>query len=197
MARSQISTHLLLEMARNVTFAVCFCQGSAVDLSSLRTSSVGHARRNLRAYCARLLDKLNRMKLQFARTCRCKLRTLPPLFSRFLKKRASATKAIAVFTGNDERLDHFCLFKVAVELVQLVQPELITSRIRVAPQVTKVFHHHKHLVALGVYETLVARYLSQHPGKCATRPLHNGENRQCLILISSNSFRLGFLSLLL
>src|SRR6266540_2614431 len=68
-----------------------------------------------------------------------------------------AREAVAVFTGDDERLDHFRLFKVAVELVQLVQPEREATGVSVASQVTEVFHHHKRFVELRTNETSVLR----------------------------------------
>ena len=40
---------------------------------------------------------------------------------------------ISVFTGDDERLDHFRSFEVTFEFVQLVQPEMEASVIRLAP----------------------------------------------------------------
>ena len=52
-------------------------------------------------------------------------------------------KAVAVFTGNDECLNHLRLFEVAPKLVELVEPEGEASRISIAPEVAKVFHHHK------------------------------------------------------
>jgi hypothetical protein len=52
-------------------------------------------------------------------------------------------ESLPVFSGNNEGLDHFCLLKVSVELVQLVQPVGLAIRIRNAPQITKVFHQHE------------------------------------------------------
>ena len=41
-------------------------------------------------------------------------------------------EAVAEFAGDDERPDHFRLLEVAVELVQLVQPKMEATVIRVA-----------------------------------------------------------------
>ena len=64
-------------------------------------------------------------------------------------------EAVAEFTGDDERLDHFCAFKVSIELAQLVEPECVATRIRIAPEVAEVFHHHKRFVELRIHETIV------------------------------------------
>src|SRR4030095_17202287 len=70
-------------------------------------------------------------------------------------------ETVAVFTRDDEGLDHLRLFEVAVELIQLVQPEREARGIRIAAQVAHVFHHHKRLVELRLPETSVFSNASQ------------------------------------
>ena len=61
------------------------------------------------------------------------------------------SKALAILAGDDERLDHLGLDEVAVELVQLVQPEVVAVEVesglrrvvRIATQVAEVLHQHK------------------------------------------------------
>src|ERR1700730_13884919 len=59
------------------------------------------------------------------------------------------SKAVAIFAGRNEGSDHFGIDEVAVELIQLRQPEVITGVVRVlwvigiAAQVTKVLHQHE------------------------------------------------------
>src|SRR4030095_11168607 len=64
-------------------------------------------------------------------------------------------EAVAVFTRDDEGLNHFRLLEVAVELVQLGEPESETICIWISSQVTELFHHHKSVVELGANETTV------------------------------------------
>jgi hypothetical protein len=56
--------------------------------------------------------------------------------------------------------------EAVAELVQLVEPEVETSRIRIASQLTKVLHPDKHLVAFCRRRTFVLRYLfeRERPG---------------------------------
>ena len=64
----------------------------------------------------------------------------------------SRSEALLILTRDDESLDHLSVDEVAVELVELVQPEIIASKIGVRrvvwvpPQVTEVLHQHKRLV---------------------------------------------------
>src|SRR6267378_4689530 len=84
------------------------------------------------------------------------------IFASLAERFRDLPEAVSVFTGNDECLDHFRLFEVAAKLVQLVEPELIATRIGVPPQVAKILHHHKRFVALRAHESLVLGYLTQH-----------------------------------
>src|SRR6266568_1841564 len=64
------------------------------------------------------------------------------------------SEALSIFNRSDERLDHLSADKVAVELVQLRQPEVIAGVVcvlgivRVATQVTKELHQHERAVEL-------------------------------------------------
>ena len=58
----------------------------------------------------------------------------------------SWSRPLSVFRRSDKRLDHFSIDEVAVELIQLRQPEVITrivsvrAAVWIAPQVAKELH---------------------------------------------------------
>src|ERR1700740_1398079 len=54
-------------------------------------------------------------------------------------RRLSLPKALPVFARRNERLDHFSLDVVAVELIQLGEPEVVAVGIRIAAEVAEVF----------------------------------------------------------
>src|SRR4030095_3295085 len=84
-------------------------------------------------------------------------------------------EAVAVFTRDDEGLNHFRLLEVAVELVQLGEPESETICIWISSQVTEVFHHHKSVVELGANETTVLSNTSERLGprqRACSQPTH-------------------------
>ena len=82
---------------------------------------------------------------------------------------------MAVFTGNDEGLNHLRLFEVAVELIELRQPEREALAVRIPAQVAEVFHHHKRFVELRGYETIVFSDTPQHLG-----PVHRARTQTTL-----------------
>ena len=63
----------------------------------------------------------------------------------------SGTEPLTVFAGGDERFNHFGVDEVAVELIQLIQPEVVAliveglfgRIVRVSSEVTKVLHQHE------------------------------------------------------
>jgi hypothetical protein len=61
----------------------------------------------------------------------------------------SRPESLPVFDRRDERLDHFCVDEVTVELIKFAQPELVTriAKIRgvrrIATQVSKELGQHK------------------------------------------------------
>src|SRR2546423_15248728 len=59
-------------------------------------------------------------------------------------------KPLTIFAGADKRLYHFRVLEITVEEVQLVKPEVIASRVRIAPQITEVFHGHERGVELAI-----------------------------------------------
>src|SRR6266850_3485305 len=63
----------------------------------------------------------------------------------------------AIFTRDKERLHHFRLFEVSAKLVQLVEPELVATFIRVTTEIAEVFHHYERRVAFRAHEILVLR----------------------------------------
>src|SRR6266850_5557813 len=83
----------------------------------------------------------------------------------------------AIFTRDKERLHHFRLFEVAAKLVQLIEPELVATFIRVTTEIPEVFHHYKRRVALRVNESFVLHYLTERRGPCqcaAIEPVDQG-----------------------
>src|SRR5206468_9393148 len=76
-------------------------------------------------------------------------------------------KALSVFRRGDECLDHFGLLVIAVELIQLLQPEIVASVVAVrrivwvAVQVSEVLHQHKRAVELSRVKVLMFGDLSQ------------------------------------
>src|SRR5437879_5800299 len=83
--------------------------------------------------------------------------------------RLSRPKSMSVFIRGDERLHHLSSDKVAVELVQLVQPKLVAGVIGVLrivgipSQITKVLHQHKSAIELLLLENRVLGYVAQRP----------------------------------
>src|SRR5205809_7374891 len=85
----------------------------------------------------------------------------------------SRPEALTVFDRSDERLDHFSTDKVAVELVQLCQPEVIAGVVcvlgivRVATQVTKELHQHKRAIEFLSVQNWVLSHVAQcAPARC-------------------------------
>src|SRR5205807_6716140 len=66
-------------------------------------------------------------------------------------------KSLIVFRCGDERLDHLGIDEVAIELVELVEPELIAGVIRsgfrrvvgVTAEITEVLHQHERAIEFG------------------------------------------------
>src|SRR5689334_15045273 len=72
------------------------------------------------------------------------------------------SETAAVFVGRDEGLDHLRLDEVAVELVELREPELKTVGIRIAPQVAEVLHRDERLVEYFAIELRVFNNFAQY-----------------------------------
>src|ERR1700686_2040297 len=81
-------------------------------------------------------------------------------------------KSTAVLGRNQERFHHLGILEVAAKSVQLNQPEVVTakvsvwSRIRIAPQVTKVLSQHKRLIELLLSQRRVLGHGPQHLRSC-------------------------------
>src|SRR6266446_4388881 len=64
------------------------------------------------------------------------------------------SKASAILTGIDESLNHVSVDEVAIELIQLRQPEVVATVVgvlwvvRISSQVAKVLHQHKRFIFL-------------------------------------------------
>src|SRR2546430_10984617 len=77
---------------------------------------------------------------------------------------------LPVFSRGNKRLNHLSADEVAVELVQLVQPEVIAGVVcvlrivRVATQVTKELHQHERSIELLLIEDRVLGYHAQCAG---------------------------------
>src|SRR6266545_7318232 len=98
-------------------------------------------------------------------------------------RRRSLTEALAVFGGDDEGLDHLSADVVAVEEVQLIQPEVVAAQVgirrgvRVATQVTEVLHEHEGRILLLLFEGGVRGYVQQHRGARFARRIELGYQR--------------------
>src|SRR5687768_14180706 len=71
-------------------------------------------------------------------------------------------EALAVLQRADEGLDHLGVLEVAVEAVQLVEPEVVARGVGVAPQVAEVLHGHEGAVELPRLQLLPLGDLAQH-----------------------------------
>src|ERR1043166_2339182 len=71
--------------------------------------------------------------------------------------------------------NHLGADKIAVELIQLIQPEVVTRvvrirrLIRVTAQVTEVLHQDEGAIEFGVNQVLIFRHRSQHLRPCLSR----------------------------
>src|SRR6266850_3891312 len=81
----------------------------------------------------------------------------------------SSWEAAAIFTRDEERFHHLGVAEVAIEGIQLVQPEAVScevcvrSDIGIAPQVSEILHQHKRLIELLVRQGRVLCYTPQRP----------------------------------
>src|SRR5215213_2804522 len=75
--------------------------------------------------------------------------------------RRSLPETLAVLVRREERLDHLRALKVAAEVFQLLEPEVVAVEVRVgrvvgrAPQVAEVLHQHERGVRLALVERAV------------------------------------------
>ena len=85
-----------------------------------------------------------------------------------LPLRSRLTKARAIFSRNQKRLDHVGAAVVAIKLVELFQPEIITLKafigrfVRVALQVAKILLQDKRRVPFALRERLTLSHTPQH-----------------------------------
>jgi len=78
---------------------------------------------------------------------------------------------MSVFAGDNERLNHLGVDEVAVELVQLIQPEVVPLKVsrrfrrikRISPEVAEVLHQHKRLIQFLLFQGRVFGDAPQHP----------------------------------
>src|SRR6266581_7017313 len=81
---------------------------------------------------------------------------------------SSLSEAATILSGTNEGLDHFGVHEVAIELIKLIQPEIITcvirirSVVRVAAQVTDELHQYEGAVELSIDEIGMFGNLPQH-----------------------------------
>src|SRR5260370_5522026 len=82
-------------------------------------------------------------------------------------------KSLPILTRGNERLYHLGLLIVAVELIQLLQPEVVACRVRIriivriAPQITKVIHKHERPIDLLLNQDRVLGYVAQCTRACS------------------------------
>src|SRR5437667_525440 len=79
----------------------------------------------------------------------------------------SRSKTLSVFHRVNERFHHLSIYKITIELIQLRQPEIVASIIRirrvvrVPAQITKELHQYKRAVEFLSVERGVLGYASQ------------------------------------
>src|ERR1041384_1920174 len=79
-------------------------------------------------------------------------------------------EALPILSRIQKCLDHFRGFEIAIERIQLVQPEGVAikiqtgfrRRVRIPSQVTKVLHHHERAILLLLLEQRVIRDFAEH-----------------------------------
>src|SRR6266404_8371288 len=90
----------------------------------------------------------------------------------------AGSEPLPVFARADERLHHIGLHKVAVKAVQLVEPEVKAGYIRIASEITEVFHQHEIAVELGIAELFRLSHRPQHLGPGHRRAVQTSDQRQ-------------------
>src|SRR5437660_5003899 len=84
----------------------------------------------------------------------------------------SRSEALSVFSRNDEGFDHFRSVVIAVELIELRQPEVVAGVVRIGQivritaQVTEELHQDERAVELGARQILILGNLSQRLRAC-------------------------------
>src|ERR1044071_954456 len=86
-------------------------------------------------------------------------------------------EALAVLGRRDERLDHLGGDGVAVEVVQLAEPEVEAGGVRVAAQVAEVLHRDEGGVALAILKELELAPQAQRGGARQRPAVQAGEER--------------------
>src|SRR6266550_6766663 len=80
----------------------------------------------------------------------------------WVSARRSWPKPLPVFIRFDKGLDHLSSEVVAVEQIQLIEPEVKSSSVRVSSQEPVVFHQHEHRIKFGRSEGSLFANLAQH-----------------------------------
>src|ERR687889_77680 len=70
----------------------------------------------------------------------------------YARLRLTRPEALTVFARADESFYHFGLDVIAAEVPQLRKPEVESGGIRIAPQITEIFHGHEGCVELAVLQ---------------------------------------------
>src|SRR5205807_10013754 len=82
----------------------------------------------------------------------------------------SLAEPLSVFGRADEGLNHLGINEIAIESVELIQPKVVTRKvrigpaIRITPQVPKVLHQDKRAVELCVNQVLILSDCTQYVG---------------------------------
>src|SRR5688572_20647714 len=80
----------------------------------------------------------------------------------------TSSKSVLVLNRADKRLYHFRASEVSGKLVQLIQPEIVPTKIcvwmviRIPAQVTKVLHQNESSIEFRILEISVFSNFSQH-----------------------------------
>src|SRR5947209_9827322 len=98
-------------------------------------------------------------------------------------------EAVAVLGRVEERLDHLGLDVVALELVELREPEVVARLVGIAAQVAEVLHQHEGLVGFELRELRIVNQLPQRVGARRRAALERGDQRVALGLLRYDAHR--------
>src|SRR6266545_1936897 len=105
----------------------------------------------------------------------------PPAYADGTELSCSRPEPLSILARDQERLHHLGVLEVAVELVELRQPEVVALKVEcrfrrivgIAAQVTEVLHQHKRSIELLLFQGGVFGYSSQ-----STRPRYQVAGRR-------------------
>src|SRR5439155_16159855 len=112
---------------------------------------------------------IHRRDAEVAENTQRKTEIRAPLSELMIRRAPSRPKSSSIFTRRQKCFHHLCLNEVAVEAVELIQPEVVSGEIkrgfgrvvRVPSQVAEVLHQHKGPVEFLLGQRRILSYASQ------------------------------------